>query len=122
MRSSKGRHVPSSRRLDAIRATSIALIGGVASPTLAVEWMHNELHLQYGRLDIPTFAGGGSETNTIVTNQHASGWKYGDNFYFIDFIDAEKSGSDILGEFYPNFSIEKMRGKDVTIGSITDSA
>ena len=112
--------MPSSRLLHAVRATFIALIGGVASPTLAVEWVHNELHLQYGRLDIPTFAGGGSETTTIVTNQHASGWKYGDNYYFIDFIDAERSGSDIFGEFYPNFSIEKMRGKDIAIGSITD--
>lgn len=52
----------------------------------AAEWSNTELHLQYGNLDVPTFAGGGDADHFIVTFQHASGWKYGDNFFFVDII------------------------------------
>ena len=50
------------------------LLAGVASVSVhAVQWSNTELQLQYGNLDIPTFAGGGDSVHLIYTLQHASG-------------------------------------------------
>ncbi len=68
----------------------------------------------WGNLDVPTFAGGGDSDHLIYTLQHASGWKYGDNFFFIDVLDARGSGFqdfDLYGEWYSNFSLGKVTGK-----------
>ena len=87
------------------------------------EWSHTELQLQYGNLDIPTFAGGGDSYHLIYTLQHASGWKYGDNFFFVDVLDARNPGFqdfDLYGEWYSNFSLGKIRENEVGTGFISD--
>lgn len=87
------------------------------------EWSNTELQLQYGNLDIPTFAGGGDSYHLIYTLQHASGWKYGDNFFFVDVLDARDPGfqdSDIYSEWYANFSLGKIRAKEVRAGFVSD--
>jgi len=92
-------------------------------PATAAEWSNTEFQIQYGELDIPNFAGGGSADHLIYTLQHASGWKYGDNFFFIDVLDSQDPGFqdfDIYGEFYPNFSLGKISGKKVGAGFIKD--
>ena len=95
----------------------------LAQPGLAFQWSNTELHLQYGNLDVPTFAGGGDVTHVIYTFQHASGWKYGDNFLFVDVIDAQQPGfqdSDVYGEWYSNFSLGKITGKQLGGGVFSD--
>ena len=92
-------------------------------PAHAVEWSITELHLLYGNLDVPTFAGGGDSDYFVYTFQHADGWKYGDNFFFIDVLDARNSGFqdfDLYGEWYSNFSLSKVTGKKVDAGVISD--
>lgn len=92
-------------------------------PTVAADWSNTELHIQYGNLDVPTFAGGGDADHLIYTLQHASGWKYGDNFFFFDVLDSQEAGFqdfDIYGEWYSNFSLGKMSGKKVGGGIIKD--
>ena len=72
---------------------------------------------------MPTFAGGGDSDHFIYTLQHASGWKYGDNFFFVDVLDAQDPGFqdfDIYGEWYSNFSLGKIQGKKVGGGIIKD--
>ncbi|MCP3962220.1 MAG: nucleoside-binding protein [bacterium] len=99
---------------------ALALIG---LPAQAAIWSNTELHIQFGTLDTPTFAGGGEKDTKIFTFQHASGWKYGDNFFFFDVIDADGSGFndlEIYGEWYPYFSLGKMSGKKVGGGKIKD--
>ena len=88
-----------------------------------VEWSINEIHLQYGVLDVPSFAGGGDAKHLIYTLQHASEWKYGDNFLFIDLLDARGKGfqhNDVYGEAYANLSFTKLRGRAFRDGPITD--
>lgn len=99
----------------------------------AADWSTTEVQLQHGNLSKP-FQGGGSEAetsgSTIVTFQQASGWQYGDNFFFFDYInygktDFEKSAdlnsdSEIYGEWYSNFSLSKMTGDDFSFGFIKD--
>ena len=87
-------------------------------------WSVNELHIQRGNLDSLSFLGGQDASTTIITFQHASGWQYGDNFFFIDRIDDDLNDGfndkDWYGEWYTNFSIGKMRGKDISMGPIKD--
>ncbi len=94
-----------------------------AAPGHAFQWSNTELHLQYGNLEVPTFAGGGDATHLIYTLQHASGWKYGDNFLFVDVMDARHpvfQDADIYGEWYSNFSLGKIAGNKPGGGIVTD--
>ena len=88
------------------------------------DWAITELHYQYGNIDTPEFAGGGDEFTHIFTLQHANSWKYGDNFFFIDFLTDSKddnfNDSDYYGELYSYFSISKISGKSFKIGPISD--
>ncbi|MEH6471428.1 MAG: hypothetical protein V7752_09260 [Halopseudomonas sp.] len=104
------------RSLAPALALSATLTTGLVS---AADWSTTEVQYQRGELDIPTFAGGGSEYTTIFTFQHASGWKYGDNFFFFDASRAS-GNSDVYGEFYPNFSLGKISGNDVGFGPVSD--
>ena len=80
------------------------------------------MHFQYGSLTNP-FA----ETSTgtvVLTIQHASFWRFGDNFFFIDL--TEDGGSDgfndkdAYGEWYSNFSLGKLSGRDLGFGPFAD--
>ena len=87
------------------------------------EWSNTELQLQIGNLDVPSFAGGGSAAHVIYTLQHASGWKYGDNFVFVDVLDSREPGFqdfDLYSELYANFSLGKISGKAIGAGPISD--
>tara|TARA_B100000446_G_scaffold101980_2_gene95497 strand:- start:1915 stop:2700 length:786 start_codon:yes stop_codon:yes gene_type:complete len=103
-------------------AKSILIAGaiGLAGNALALDWQTNEIHVQQGVLDIPSYAGGGSEDVFIGTLQHASGWKYGDTFAFVDYSQGSDQGHDIYGEIYANFSLSKISGKDVSFGIVKD--
>ena len=92
-------------------------------PVYALEWSRTELHLQYGNLAVPTFAGGGNSEHFIYTLQHASGWKYGDTYFFVDVLDARNPGFqdfDVYGEWYSNFSLGKITGRKVGAGIVSD--
>ena len=107
--------------------TAILLIC-MSLPALAIEWSNTELHFQHGELEVPRFAapfGEPAEDDTfILTLQHASGWKYGDNFLFIDWLHAAESNTfndnNFYGEFYSNFSLGRLTGRDWSIGPIKD--
>ena len=82
------------------------------------DWSTTELHYQYGNLKQP-FQQKQAGTS-IVTLQHASGWRYGDNFLFVDTIMADGEKVDYYGEYYGNLSLGKISGKDLSIGPIKD--
>lgn len=101
-----------------------ACILEAANTASALEWSITELQYQHGNLDAPTFAGGGDVGTHILTFQHASGWKFGDTFLFIDLLeDSRQDGfndDDIYGEVYFNFSLGKILGKRAGIGPVKD--
>lgn len=89
----------------------------------AAEWSNPEFQLQIGDLDVPSFAGGGSADHVIYTLQHASGWKYGDNFFFVDVLDSRHpdfQDFDLYSEMYANLSLGKIRGKAIRAGPVAD--
>ncbi len=90
----------------------------------AADWSTTELHYQYGNLMVPGTIGRGDAETSILTYQHASGWKYGDNFFFVDFLDDSLTDgfndSDYYGELYLNFSLGKILDRPLEIGPIKD--
>ena len=89
----------------------------------AAEWSNTEVQLPIGNLDVPSFAGGGRADHVIYTLQHASGWKYGDNFFFVDVLDSRRPGFqdfDLYSEIYANFSLGKISGKAIGAGPVAD--
>lgn len=99
---------------------SVLACGAVLSaPVSAAQWSSTEMHLQYGDLTEAFGPQAGDETsNTIITLQHASGWKYGENFFFVDHITKESS-QEFYGEWYPFFSSNKIMGVEYG-GAIRD--
>ena len=81
-----------------------------------------EVHFQYGSHANPF-----TETTSgtiVVTLQHASFWRFGDNFFFIDVIDDGNNDgfndNDFYGEWYSNFSLGKLAGRDLGAGPFAD--
>lgn len=101
-----------------------AIMAAGAEAARAADWSVTELQYQRGRLETPSFIRTGKSGTTSLTFQHASGWKYGDTFFFFDYItDNTKDGfndDDIYGEIYLNFSLGKISGKKVGGGPLKD--
>ena len=97
-------------------ATLFAGSAVIAAPANAggPQWSTTEVQLQLGQLDVPQFAGGGTDTTFIVTGQHASGWGFGDVFWFADVSKGDDSEDnhfnhwDLYSELYLNFSSAKI--------------
>ncbi len=79
------------------------------------EWSSNNIQFLSGS----GFELGSSHHNTI-TLEHADGWKYGENFLFLDFIQRDDIGLEVYGEWYPRLSHNKLSGKDLSLGLIKD--
>ena len=112
------------QRLRALTVTAIVvLLTGQYSH--AENWSVTEAQLQNGDLK-QTGTNGGDRDTTILTLQHAGGWKYGDNFFFADFLSFDKgdagtsNGSELYSEWYSNFSLGKITGREIKFGPIKD--
>lgn len=91
--------------------------------SFASEWSKTELFYLQGKLHTPNFAGGGKYATTIITLQHASGWKYGDNFFIVHLNDGNLNGfsdRNFYGEMYLHFSANKMFETKISLGFIKD--
>lgn len=85
------------------------------------QWQTNEVHYQYGGNFKTAYSGNNNTQNAhIFTLQHADGWKYGDNFFFVDLTESQFADFDVYGEFYSNFSLGKITGNDFSAGAISD--
>ncbi|WP_346352011.1 nucleoside-binding protein [Oceanimonas sp. AH20CE76] len=100
------------------------LIAASCVPAMAADWSTTELQYQIGNLKQQPFGPDADDksTTSIYTLQHASGWKYGDNFFFIDYSDWKDSQRrrDWYGEGYFNFSLGKISGRDLSLGPVKD--
>jgi len=101
--------------------TPLLLLSGGAN---AADGSTTEAQFQYGRLESPSFAGNNTEITRILTLQHASGWRYGDNFFFVDYLDDSGSDGfndrDFYAEWYSHFSLGKISGRDLSLGPVRD--
>jgi nucleoside-specific outer membrane channel protein Tsx len=107
-------------------ALLVALLGfGVVSPGVfagAAIWSTTNVQFLYGN-DYNTGLGG-DKTRSILTVEHVNGWKYGDNFFFLDITNPNRTGTNtqtsLYAEFSPRFSLGAMTGKDLSVGIIKD--
>jgi len=86
------------------------------------EWSDTEVNYQYGtRFEEPFNPD--HVTKNIVTLQHASGYKWGRNFFFVDFLksdSADDNAGEVYGEWYTNLSLSKVTGAKLSFGIIKD--
>jgi len=61
-----------------------------------------------------------AEDGAILTIDHASGWAYGDNFFFFDTFEPLGDGVGIYGEWHPRLSFGKMLNKNMAFGPVKD--
>jgi len=79
------------------------------------EWTHHEIQLLTGG----NFELGTSHRSTI-TFEHSAGWRYGENFLFVDVYQRDDIGSEAYGEWYPRLSFKKLFDRDFKAGPIAD--
>ena len=81
-------------------------------PTIlfGADWSTTHISYLYGQ-DYRNPANDNVNDNfSIYTLEHVSGWKYGDNFFFIDAAKTDTKNSDLYLEFAPRFSATKILG------------
>ncbi|MCJ8293846.1 MAG: hypothetical protein MJK15_05510 [Colwellia sp.] len=109
--------------------TALALTAALSAPMASAEiWSNTEVQIQaLGELE--RVGTGGTADTTIITFQHAGGWEYGDNFFFMDYSrysvnnDANfpvSDSSELYGEWYSNFSLGAITGNDLSFGPVKD--
>lgn len=107
------------------KLTAIAIFCLAPLPSAhAAEWSNTEMHFLYGKLDTPEFAGGGDANTKILTLQHASGWEYGSNFFFVNFNNSGKpefNDREMYAELYSFFSWNRIRGNEYWPGLVKDT-
>lgn len=109
------------------QAASLGVAVSILSVTAHAEvWSATEVNLQSGELDRPD---GGTADTSIITLQHAGGWEYGDNFFFIDYLIYNENNnnnrtainsSEVYGEWYSNFSLGQITGNEIKFGPVKD--
>lgn len=80
----------------------------------AADWNATGVWLLYG----DTFELGDPE-RTTTRLEHADGWKYGDNYFFADFVKST-GNTTAYAEFEPRLSLGKITGRPMKLGPIKD--
>ena len=86
----------------------------------AADWSDTEVQILHGN----EYHDNGNDTDiskTLVTIQHASGYEYGRNFFFVDTYKSgsnDENSTEIYGEFYSTLSMGKTAGFKTEPGSL----
>ena len=116
---------------DGLRLIFFLLLFSYIPNVQSMDWSKTEVHFQHGDLKQVGTDGGESET-LILTLQHADGWAFGDNFFFIDYSvsNSDQHGKNpfnpgyddkaFYGEGYSNFSLSKLTDRNFAYGFIKD--
>jgi nucleoside-specific outer membrane channel protein Tsx len=66
----------------------------------------------------------GDDKRSIITLEHVNGWKYGDNFFFVDITNPDRKGTlsstGYYGEISPRLSLSSLSGKKPGTGLLKD--
>ncbi|HVL01716.1 MAG TPA: hypothetical protein VM553_17980 [Dongiaceae bacterium] len=63
------------------------------------------------------------DVRSVITIEHVNGWKYGDNFMFVDITNADRTTettTNYYGEISPRLSFGKMTGANLNQGLLND--
>ena len=95
--------------------TVVGVLFACALPAHAADWNSSNVQLLQG----DGFKLGAKE-RTIFTFENSLGWKYGDNFIFLDVTEPTDSGTTYYSEWSPRLSLGKISGKNMSYGIIKD--
>lgn len=99
----------------AFRWLALTCLASLGAPALAADWSATNVQWLHGN-DYEL----GDRSMSILTVEHANGWKYGDNFFFLDVSNPDASGTGYYAEFSPRLSLGKITGKDMKFGIVKD--
>jgi len=91
------------------------LIVLTSSPSYSFDWTSSNVQVLYGS-DFEF----GDKDRTTVTVEHANGWKYGQNFFFVDVAEHNDIGTEVYAEVYSYLSLNKITGSKLSLGPIND--
>ncbi len=97
----------------AIKILTLSLL--LSPPCYSFDWASSNIQVLYGG----DFEFGDSDRTTF-TVEHANGWKYGQNFFFVDVADRNDIGVEIYAEVYSYLSFNKLSGNNSSLGPIKD--
>ncbi len=60
------------------------------------------------------------EEATILTLEHASGWKFGDNFFFFDVFQPFDVNTHVYGEWHPRLRLGRTTGRSMSFAFVKD--
>lgn len=90
------------------------LVSGAANADDFIDWHTSNIQLLRGyNYEL------GDDTRTIITLEHANGWRYGDFYGFAD-ITTDARNNNIYAELSPRFSLGKITGEDLSYGIVKD--
>lgn len=84
-------------------------------PAYGFDWTSTNIQALYGN-DFEL----GVDERTTFTIEHANGWKYGSNFFFVDVIDRNDVGIEVYAEAYTYLSLKKTTGYTIPIPGLND--
>lgn len=94
----------------------LCLVFFVSTTTaFAFDWTSSNIQLLHGN----GFKFGDKE-RTTVTIEHAHGWQYGTNFFFIDIADRNDISVEVYAEVYSYLSFNKITGLNWSLGPLKD--
>lgn len=94
-------------------------LGMQAQVAQAADWSATNVQLLYGTSYADDF-GIDDEKKAVLTIEHANGWKYGDNFLFVDIFNPGARNTNHYAEFSPRLALGKITGKDFKFGIVKD--
>lgn len=101
-----------------MRALLLATVLASPAAFAGMQWQDNSLTYLYGQHFTVN-----PSTEQTLTFEHASGWDFGDVFFFTDgtrFNGVKGDNKTLYGEFSPRFSAGKLTGKDLSFGVVSD--
>ncbi|MDY6919520.1 MAG: outer membrane protein OmpK [Pseudomonadota bacterium] len=108
----------------ALSFVSLARAGAAQWSSTNVQYLYGDSYAAIyfnedrGRLDSEEVSG------SVITVEHVNGWKYGDNFFFVDMTNGDRSKDQLAtanyAELSPRLSFSKMTGADFSFGLIKD--
>lgn len=105
-----------------VSAVAAFLLPSFAVSAGSANWSSSNIQYLYGTHYNTGL--GGDDTRSIITLEHVNGWKYGDNFFFVDITNPNREGDStstgLYGEFSPRLSLGAISGKDLSAGILKD--
>lgn len=99
---------------------AVGALFSVLNCAQAADWSSTNIQLLYGHDYNFGSADNGKADARTITLEHASGWEYGDNYFFTDLV-RETNGleeSSAYGEFYTRLGMDKILGTQRPAGDL----